>query len=254
MKRLYICILLIFLFISISCGKKTDIVFPKPQGYVNDFTYLLTTEENNYLEYQLTILEEDTTAEVVVITIDSLEGHSIEDYAVGLFEAWGIGKKDKDNGILLLLAIQEQLVKIEVGYGLEEIITDGRAGNILDLSFNEVDYATGIINSVDYIEQYLRDGTLPIEPEGKSFSDRIHLSTPILIITGIIAFAVTSVLSRRNIIAGGLLGIIAGIFIGLSYGGWLAIVLSPIIMLSGGGSLVVFGGGRSGGGGARRRL
>ncbi|MCX6012795.1 MAG: TPM domain-containing protein, partial [Chloroflexi bacterium] len=226
MRRILSCIFLALLFIGLSCTKDTDIKFPSPEGYVNDFAYLLTDDEYIDIDAQLTVLEIDTSAEVVVVTIDSLEGVSIEDYAVKLFEAWDIGKKDKDNGILLLIAVQESETKIEVGYGLEEIITDGRAGRILDEAvlphFKEGDYASGIIAGVDAIEEYIRAGTPQVEPGSKSFIDRIHLSLPVLIVIGVIASIISSFLSRMNIIAGGLLSIIAGIIIGLSYGGLLA--------------------------------
>ena len=106
--------------------------FPEYQGFVNDYAGLLSPAVKAKLEAQLTQLEKDTTAEVAVITIKSLEGDSIEDYASRLFEKWGIGKKGVDNGVLFLVALDDHMMRIEVGYGLEPIITDGRAGRIRD--------------------------------------------------------------------------------------------------------------------------
>lgn len=76
-------------------------------------------------------LERRTTAELAVVTVPSLEGMTIEQYAVTLFKAWGLGKKDKNNGVLLLVAPSERKVRIEVGYGLEATLPDGLCGEII---------------------------------------------------------------------------------------------------------------------------
>ena len=104
--------------------------FPKPIGWVNDFAGVLSEADEQKITALITNLEQETTAELAVVTITSLEGGSIDDYAVRLFEQWGIGKKDKDNGVLLLLAILERRWRIEVGYGLEPILPDGLCGEI----------------------------------------------------------------------------------------------------------------------------
>ena len=101
--------------------------YPPPRGFVSDSAHLLSGEAVNELTARLDRLERDTSAEVAVVTIETLGGHPIEEYAAGLFERWGIGKKDKDNGVLFLVAYDESELRIEVGYGLESVITDGRA-------------------------------------------------------------------------------------------------------------------------------
>lgn len=105
---------------------------PKPIGYVNDFADVLTLGEEKILEAIIKDYEAKSTVEIVVVTIKSLEGESVEQYAVKLFEAWGIGKKGKDNGFLILNSINDKKWRIEVGYGLEGFITDGYAGSIGD--------------------------------------------------------------------------------------------------------------------------
>ena len=102
--------------------------FPRPSGHVNDFAGVLTADDRAYLENFLRSVERDTTAEVVVVTVTSLDGMTIEEYANRLFADWGIGTKARDNGVLLLVAPAERQVRIEVGYGLEGSLPDGLAG------------------------------------------------------------------------------------------------------------------------------
>ena len=105
--------------------------FPAPSGHVNDFASVLDDADESYLETFLERLERDTTAEVVVATVSSLEGMTVEEYANRLFAEWGIGQARQDNGVLLLVAPGERTVRIEVGYGLEPILPDGLAGEII---------------------------------------------------------------------------------------------------------------------------
>lgn len=126
--RFLIVFLLGFFLVSLPIWAQD---FPEPTGHVNDFAQLLSSDYRQSLEQELVDFEEETTAEIAVVTIESLEGDSIEEYAVRLFEQWGIGKKEKDNGLLILIAKEDREMRIEVGYGLEPVITDGRAGRII---------------------------------------------------------------------------------------------------------------------------
>ena len=105
--------------------------FPAPAGYVNDLASVIDEPDEAYLETFLGTLERDTTAEVVVATVGSLDGMTVEEYANRLFAEWGIGQARHDNGVLLLVAPAERAVRIEVGYGLEPILPDGLAGEII---------------------------------------------------------------------------------------------------------------------------
>lgn len=87
----------------------------KPAGYVNDYAGLLSSGQKSALNDQLTAFEKETSNEISVVTIASLEGDTIENYAEKLFQEWGIGKADKDNGVLLLVARDDREVRIEVG-------------------------------------------------------------------------------------------------------------------------------------------
>jgi len=119
-----------------------------PTGYVNDFAGVFRPEQRQDLEQYLAELERRTTSQIAVVTVPSLEGNEIQDFANRLFERWGIGRKGKDNGALLIAAIQDRKVWIEVGYGLEPLIPDARAGRILDQYvipyFKQDDYGAGL--------------------------------------------------------------------------------------------------------------
>jgi len=130
--------------------------FPKPYGFVNDYAKILNSNQINDLENYLRNMEEKTSVEIAIAIFDSI-GYPIEEYANLLFEKWGIGKKGKDNGILVLVSIKEKLIRIEVGYGLEEIITDGIAGEIIrnDIVpyFKEGNYYLGLKSAILEIER-----------------------------------------------------------------------------------------------------
>jgi uncharacterized protein len=141
-----IIILFFILFSSIFVFAES---ISKPQGYVLDNANIISAEAKTFLENLTIELEQKTSAELAVVVINSLDNESIEMYAVKLFEKWGIGKKGKDNGILLLVALNDRRVRIEVGYGLEGVINDGKAGEIIRDEiipyFKQDDYSGGIL-------------------------------------------------------------------------------------------------------------
>ena len=137
--------------------------FPRPSGYVNDFASVLTEDDRIYLEAFLRAVERDTTAEVVVATVTSLDGLTIEEYASRLFAEWSIGKRTQDNGVLLLVAPAERRVRIEVGYGLEGSLPDGLAGEIIRTNivpeFQQGNLRRGIGRGLDGISRVVRGDT-----------------------------------------------------------------------------------------------
>ncbi len=124
--------LLVLCLSTIGLLEPKAIVNPTSDFYVNDYANLLSTEVKNYIIETNTKLENATGAQIVVVTIQSLEGESLEEYATELFRSFGIGDKDKNNGVLLLLALEERKFRIEVGYGLEGALPDGKTGRIQD--------------------------------------------------------------------------------------------------------------------------
>src|SRR5215212_12168339 len=129
--------------------------FPSLTGRVVDAAMALTPADRAALEQKLKAHEDKTTDQVVVATVPSLDGLTVEDYANRLFRHWQLGQKAKNNGVLLLVAPNERKVRIEVGYGLEGALTDALSKVIIATAvaprFKQGDFAGGINAGVDAI-------------------------------------------------------------------------------------------------------
>jgi len=101
----------------------------KPEGYVNDFAGVLSSAAKEQLASLCAEVDEKAHAQIAVVTVKSLDGRSIEDFSIDLATQWGIGPKKSDRGVLILLAIEDHKDRIEVGYGLEPILPDGKVGS-----------------------------------------------------------------------------------------------------------------------------
>ncbi|MHB8837269.1 MAG: TPM domain-containing protein [Candidatus Methylomirabilia bacterium] len=125
---------------------------PYLTGRVVDEAGILSPAARNRIEAVLATHEKTTTNQVAVLTVPSLGSDSVEGFAVKVFSTWKLGQKGKDNGVLLVVAPEERRMRIEVGYGLEGILTDGIAGNILRTSlaprFKAGDYDRGLEDGV----------------------------------------------------------------------------------------------------------
>ena len=134
--------------------------FPPLTGRVVDQARLLSPEAETTLTTRLEALERDTTDQLVVVTVESLQGQEIEEYGYQLGRAWGIGQGEDDNGVLLIVAPEERKVRIEVGYGLEPVLTDALSALIIHNeilpSFREGYFERGILQGVDAIDAQLR--------------------------------------------------------------------------------------------------
>ncbi|MBU0599447.1 TPM domain-containing protein [bacterium] len=159
LKKLILCLLLVSLgYISTLYGKEEQ-KYPTPKGYVNDLAAIIDANYKSYLERLAWKIEKETKVQVAIATISSLEGESIEGYSVTLFEAWKIGRKGKDDGLLILVVPKERKVRIEVGYELEGILPDGLCGQITDKImipyFKEGDYGKGLLAGMIYITKII---------------------------------------------------------------------------------------------------
>jgi uncharacterized protein len=120
---------LFFLFLLLAPAARAEQVKNlKPQGYVNDFAGVLSVPAKDKLTALCAEVDQKAHAQIAVVTISSLEGQPIEQFSIDLATAWGIGPKQKDRGVLILLAPNDHRDRIEVGYGLEPILPDGRVG------------------------------------------------------------------------------------------------------------------------------
>jgi uncharacterized protein len=132
----------------------------RPAGFVNDRADLLSAPTVRKLESFLRDFDRSDSTQLVVLTVPTLEGEPIESYALRVAESWGIGRKGKDNGALLLVAREERAVRIEVGYGLEGRLTDLLAGRIIDQEitprFRDGDFDGGVIAGVSAMAEAVR--------------------------------------------------------------------------------------------------
>jgi uncharacterized protein len=123
---------------------------PKASGFVNDFAGVMTAADIRAVEDLASVLQEKTGAELAVVTVQSYAPYAtLDEFSLALADAWGIGKKGEDTGALLILAVTERRVKIEVGYGLEGAIPDSAAGRILDSAvipdFRQNNFSAGLL-------------------------------------------------------------------------------------------------------------
>ena len=125
-------LILLLLFICFSSFNVFALVKPTNDFYVNDYANILSNETEKYIVSKSSKLASVDGTQIVVVTVKNLEGYSLEDYATKLFREFGIGDKDKNNGLLLLLALEERKFRVEVGYGLEGILPDGKTGRFQD--------------------------------------------------------------------------------------------------------------------------
>jgi uncharacterized protein len=142
----------------------------QPARLVNDFAGLLNRMEVNKLEAMLVAYDDSTSTQITVVIVPSLQGGEIADYASKLFEQWGIGQKGKNNGLLMLLAMEEKAVRLEVGYGLEEKLTDALSRRIIEQviipRFREGDFAGGLYQGSRAVMQVL-EGSWQADGKGR---------------------------------------------------------------------------------------
>lgn len=154
MKRWLIYFILLLQCFFAACATAAPQIPPRPTAaagiYVQDYAQVLSAEDKRRLLSIGQELDDKTTAQLAVVTVKTLDGQPIEDYALSILREWGIGNKEKNNGALIVVAVQDRRSRIEVGYGLEGLLTDGLTGRIQDQAmipyFRKGNYAAGIVN------------------------------------------------------------------------------------------------------------
>lgn len=208
------------------------VAIPAPAGFVNDFAGVLTPEQKQALETSLTDYEKTSGNEIAIALIKSLEGDTVENIAVRLFEQWKIGKKGADNGVLFLAAIEDRKMRIEVGYGLEPLLTDAEAGDIIRNAvapeFKSGDYAAGITRGIEAIKEQLSQD--PQAVTAKRGSGDAGLWVWIVIfgfffLQMVFVYFCAFLARSKSIWLGGIVGVAAGLLFGL----FLASLLTGII-------------------------
>ena len=248
MKKI-LCI--IFLLFCANLFAQKVIPKPNPMRLVNDYAKVLDAYDAEQLERRLIALDDSTSNQIVVLTVPSLNGEIIEEVANKTFRDWGIGNKKTNNGVLIMIALQDKKIRIEVGYGLEGAIPDVTANDIIN---NDIKPAFKQQNFIGGIRKAVEDLSIAATGEYKIKTQKTNNgkgsgggSILALIIIAVVIFMVIGKGGGRGG-GGGLLGplLLANLLSGGSRGGsgWGG------GDSGGGGGFGGFGGGSSGGGGA----
>lgn len=125
-----------FVFGMIFCLSLVSAKIPEYQDlYVNDFAGVLPSADAQLLRDLFTLVEQNTTAEVVFVSLETIDGNAIDEYAVDIGENWGVGKEDKDNGVVILYVADINRIFVATGYGVEGILPDSKVGRLLDENY-----------------------------------------------------------------------------------------------------------------------
>ena len=231
----------------------------KPTGYVNDFSSTLDVTSKQSLETYCENLERVTGVQMAIVLVPTLDGEPIEDVANRLYREWGIGKKGKDEGILIMLAVKDRKSRAEIGYGVEPIISDGAAGGILRQIrpiLQQGNYGGALLAAAETMGTTIAQskgvelgGPEPLRGSGRA-ERQPSIPFPIILLG---LFFLLWLLSRGGGSGTGFLtGMILGNMMGGrgGRGGWGGGGFGGYDGGGGGGGFGGFGGGSSGGGGA----
>jgi uncharacterized protein len=179
---------------------------PTLQGYVNDYAQMISPGAKARLTGELKAFEQSDSTQVIILTVPTLEGETIDGFGIKVAEAWKIGQKDKANGIIIVVGKQERKIRIEVGRGLEGKLTDLLAGRIVDLviapRFKRGDFDGGFTAGVSALIDATR-GEFKADVKPKAKKTRGGPSFFTLLIIGLVALLFIGSLSRP---VGGLVG------------------------------------------------
>ena len=229
---------------------------PSPGGYVTDLTATLTAEQKSGLDRILRAFEERKGSQVAVLIVPTTAPEPIEQFALRVAESWKPGRKNVDDGAILVVAKDDRALRIEVGYGLEGALTDAACKRIVSEvivpRFREGDFAGGIAAGVDRMLRVIEGEKLP-EPRGRGnpSGGRIVTILPVVIFFAIVAGSLLrGVLGRLPgaLLAGGVVSVIVWIAAGVAAAALIVGILVFLLTLLGGLGGGGFGGRGFGGG------
>lgn len=152
-----------------------SLAVPELSSWIVDEAQVLTSEQRQALDQMLQQFEQQKGAQIFMLTIPSLEGEDIDSYAVRVFEDWGVGRESTDDGVLLVAAIEDRKLRIEVGYGLEGAIPDIVAGRIIREqiapAFQQEAYAQGLMAAATQLMQRIEGEDLPVPEQSEGAVD-----------------------------------------------------------------------------------
>ena len=170
---------------------------PPPDHRINDYAGALSADERTRLEDKLRSRERESSNQIVVALFRSLQGESLEDYSIRLAQAWRVGQKSLDNGVIFLVFVEDRKMRLEVGYGLEPTLTDALSSQILRQvvapRFREGKLADGIAAGLDAIQQAIA-GTYKAAPQSQAARPRgwnpVQLMLLLLVVSGIFSIVI----------------------------------------------------------------
>lgn len=206
-----VCLVLLLLLL-LSARVAGALEPPLLKGRVNDYAGILSPATVTQMEASLADFEAAESSQIVVLTIPSLEGDSLEAFSLRVAETWKPGQKELDNGALLLIASRDRKLRIEVGYGLEGTLTDLASGriirNIITPRFKEGNFDQGVIDGINAMMATIKGEFTP-PPDRKKNRGR-GIDPGAVFIFALIAFSVMGrILTRSPLISGGIGAILA---------------------------------------------
>jgi len=255
MKRLIVAIALLSSVFATAQVEKIIPSRPVPPRLVNDFTHTLTPEQVQALEQKLVAYDDSTSNQVALVLMNTTGDYSVEEVALGIIRSWGVGGKEHNNGIVLLVAKDDHKIRIEVGYGLEGAIPDVTAKSIIDKdltpNFRNGDFYRGLDDATDDIikaaaGEYKAPAGYNKKAKGFPFGAIIFVIIILVIIFSRRGGRGGGMVSRRGYGGFGT-GWLLGSMLGGGGGGWSG---GGGGWSGGGGGFGGFGGGGGGGGGA----
>jgi uncharacterized membrane protein YgcG len=159
---------IIVLLVLLGLPAGAQVPFPAPQGRVNDFAQVLDPSTKAQLNALVAEVEQRTTAEIAVVVVHTTAPMTPKEYVTALFNHWGVGKRGTDNGVMVLLAIHDRQVEIETGYGVEGILPDGQAGEIIRTAmlpaFTHERWGEGLVAGTQRVAQRLLEQAHTLHP------------------------------------------------------------------------------------------
>ncbi len=251
MKKIFTYLLLLTFFVNIQAKEVPQM--PNPPRLVNDFANIMAPQDANVIEQKLRIFNDSTSTQIVIITENSIDDDDVFDYSFRLAQKWGIGQKGKNNGVLIYTAIAERKIRIQVGYGLEAVLTDAACKEIIEKiikpAFKQKSYAAGLDAATTQIMAICK-GEYSADPKEKKGLNPAFIMLIIIIVLVILSISSKGGGGRTYSSSGSDWWTAAMIGSAMSGGGRRSGGGSFGDFSSGSGSFGGFGGGSFGGGGA----
>jgi uncharacterized protein len=260
--RISLCLLSFFVAIIVAA----QVTIPPLVSRITDITNTLTAEQKKDLEQKLSDFEKSKGSQIGVLLIQTTQPEAIEQYALRVVDQWKLGRKKIDDGALLIIAKDDRVMRIEVGYGLEGVLNDATSKRIISEvitpKFKQADFYGGIDDGIERMMQVINGEALPAPPSGSNKNkEGIDSYIPAIFVLAMVVGSVLRAIFGRvpgAVVTGGVMGFLVWLFAGVMSIALFSAALAFIFTLLGGGKIGRFiagqggngfGGGGFGGGG-----